>query len=305
LGAGLGAMTWGLVRALEACGARGRVEALLADEDPAALRTAEVIARAAKEGLGPSTVELAIWTDARDIDAVAHDRSLPRADVIIVGQVLSELAPHADAAERLEAQASLVEHLLDARLASDGALVVIEPALRDRTRHLHALRDRLLASSARPVTVFAPCLHARPCPLLATEGEWCHEDLAAVDLPSWVVPLARAAGLRFQGLTFSYLVLRTDGRSMTAPAPSGAIRFRAVSDLLRSKGKAELWTCGEDGERRRLRRLSRDAGTERGVTFESIGRGDIVTLCGEAGSAVDDRGRIEANVVIDVGPSGH
>src|SRR3712207_8562489 len=60
-------------------------------------------------------------------------------------------------------------------------------------------------------TVFAPCLHAASCPMLAIETEWCHEDLA-VDLPPWTVPLARAAGLRWQGLTFSYLVLRKDGR---------------------------------------------------------------------------------------------
>ena len=40
LGAGLGAMTWGLVRALVASGASGRVDALLVDEDAEVLEAA-------------------------------------------------------------------------------------------------------------------------------------------------------------------------------------------------------------------------------------------------------------------------
>jgi hypothetical protein len=144
--------------------------------------------------------------------------------------------------------------------------------------------------------------------MLALETEWCHEDLA-IDLPAWTVPLARAAGLRWQGLTFSYLVLRKDGRTVRAGMPEGegrAVRFRAVSDLLRTKGKAELFICGEDGLRRRIRRLDRDAPADesgQGVDFLDLHRGDIVTLrTDEVAGPIDERGRVMAgaHVAIDV-----
>ena len=315
LGAGLGAMTWGLVRALEASGASGRVEALLVDEDEEVLRKAAEIARAANAILGGSSIEVAIETRVASL-APFVDRKhggSPRAglrDVVILGQVLSEIDPRAEPAERLERHAALVKHVLDTAVAPDGAVVIVEPALRDRTRHLHAVRDRLLDAGA--ATVFAPCLHAGKCPMLPVETEWCHEDLP-LDLPAWTVPLARAAGLRWQGLTFSYLVLRKDGKT---PAPragedTSALRFRTVSDLLQSKGKAELFVCGEDGVRRRIRRLDRDAGADSGVPFSELRRGDIVTLgvpAAATGGApapapIDERGRVVrgAHVAIDVG----
>lgn len=325
LGAGLGAMTWGLVRALAASGASGKVEALLVDEDEEVLRKAVEIVRAARSVLGASPVELAIETRVASLGApgapgdrdraVTGDRkqggawSGPR-DVVILGQVLSEIAPRSEAAARLETQATLVRQLLETSVAPDGALVIVEPALRERTRHLHGLRDLLLEEGS-PVTVFAPCLHAGKCPMLPLETEWCHEDLP-VDLPPWTAPLARAAGLRWQGLTFSYLVLRKDGQ-VSAPRleeRSGQVRFRTVSDLLQTKGKAELFVCGEDGVRRRIRRLDRDASVERGIPFSDVRRGDIVTLSPAADegsdaaacSPIDERGRIAAgaHVAIDV-----
>ena len=138
----------------------------------------------------------------------------------------------------------------------------MEPALCERTRHLHAVRDGVL--DARAASVFAPCLHAAPCPVLQVPGEWCHEDVA-VDLPPWLEPVARAAGLRWQGLTFSYLVLRRPGERTLAqllPASPGA-RARIISDPLVSKGKREHFVCGETGDgladRARVSRLDRDA----------------------------------------------
>lgn len=318
LGAGLGAMTWGLVRALEASGATGRVEALLVDEDEEVLASAQGIARAAHAVFGDRPIELAVTTRAERLASATTRHAGEPVDVAIIGQLLSEIDPRSPSAERIETHASLLAHVLRTMVAEDGALVVIEPALRERTRHLHSVRDRLL-ELGEGVTVFAPCLHAARCPALAIETEWCHEDLP-VDLPPWVVPLARAAGLRWQGLTFSYLVLRKDGRLALPRRPPGDdFRFRAVSDLLRSKGKTEVFACAEDGSRPRVRRLERDAGSEQGIQFHDIRRGDIVTLrstgveksqsvdrCGDdeaerSMSPVDARGRVKADVAIDVG----
>ncbi|HEY8078387.1 MAG TPA: small ribosomal subunit Rsm22 family protein, partial [Labilithrix sp.] len=199
----------------------------------------------------------------------------------------SELDHDLGVAARIEKHAALLEKLL-ASVGEHGSVVVVEPALKSRARHLHAVRDRVASR------VFSPCLHARPCPVLAGEGDWCHDDLP-VDLPAWLVPLARAAGLRWQGLTFAYVVLRRDGRTLAGelrPAAPNRLRLRVVSDRLETKGKTELFACTEAGERPRLRRLDRDVGDDE----PAIARGDVVTIDGP----IDERGRIGRDVAIDV-----
>lgn len=303
LGAGLGAMTWGAVRALAAAGARGAVEARLVDADARALAAAEQIVRAAHAAplVVPEGVALTVRTDVRDLSRAGFDvGSLGPADLVLVGQVLSELDGSAEPGERASRHAALLEALLERVVAPGGALVVVEPALRSRTRHLHAVRD-LLVSGEREggarATLFGPCLHAAACPALASEGDWCHEDLG-VDLPAWLAPLARAAGLRWQGLTFSHLVLRKDGRTLTSRMPAGGLRLRVVSDRLVTKGKTEVFACTEAGERVRLRRLERD---ERAApsAWDTLRRGDLVRLAG----GELERGRVGADVAVDVWPA--
>jgi ribosomal protein RSM22 (predicted rRNA methylase) len=287
VGAGLGAMTWGVVRALEAAGKKGRVESLLVDADARALEVATKIASAAPRG----AIELAITTRAQRVGA-----KLPEADLVIVGQVLSELDTELDVTARVEKHAKLVSELLRDSVAADGALVVVEPALRDRTRHLHAVRDRLVGGGA---TVFAPCLHAEACPALVKEEDWCHEDVA-VDLPAWLVPLARAAGLRFQGLTFSHLVLRKDEGKLVTRLREGGLRLRVVSDVMRTKGKTEVFACTAAGQRVRLRRLERDEKASPSA-WDELNRGDVLTVR----PAPDQNGRLSTTVEIDVWPPRH
>ncbi|MBX3191417.1 MAG: hypothetical protein KF819_30760 [Labilithrix sp.] len=301
LGAGLGAMSWGVARAARACGVR-RVDALFVDDDREALSAAEAIAREAASRLGESEPRVDVRTR---VERIAPQMKLPEADVVILGQVLSELDLSLEPRERVARHATLARDLLSRVVAPHGSLVIVEPALRDRTRHLHAVRDALVEEA----TVFGPCLHAQRCPALLTEGEWCHEDLA-VDLPPWLVPLARAAGLRWQGLTSSVLVLRRDGARLgdlgageRQGDDGGKVRLRVVSDLIATKGKAELFACTAAGERRRLRRLDRDgAGAANGSSWHDLRRGDVVTLTGRGAPPIDDRGRVSATVEIDVWP---
>jgi ribosomal protein RSM22 (predicted rRNA methylase) len=307
LGAGLGAMTWGIARALAASSrvepARLRVDALLVDEDAEVLGVAELLAREAAACLGAALPTLALRSRAQRL---APGMALPEADVVVLGQVFSELDLALEPAERVARHAALVADLLDRVVAPEGSLVIVEPALRDRTRHLHALRDALVAQGR---TVFAPCLHALACPMLATEGEWCHEDLP-VDLPAWVVPLAREAGLRWQRLTFSYLVLRRDQRRLVeqarVPSERAHVHLRVISELMLTKGKAEIFACTAAGERLRVRRLDRDAGSPAAEAWAGIGRGDVVSL--HAGphtdAPLDERGRIAPSAEVDVWPTG-
>ena len=308
LGAGLGAMTWGIARALTTTAATVPIDALLVDDDADALSAAEAIAREAFARPGPHAPALTVHTRK---ERIAAGMKLPEADLVVLGQVLSELDVALAPEARVAKHAALVGDLLGRVVAPGGALVVVEPALKGRTRHLHAVRDALVD---RGTTIFAPCLHAKHCPVLAAEGDWCHEDLR-VDLPPWVAPLARAAGLRWQRLTFSYLVVRRDERRLVGELNHAVgeprVHLRVISELMRSKGKTEVFACTATGERIRMRRLDRDA-TEDGpgaaatAAWSGLGRGDVVTIRGggEAGAVgIDERGRVAGTADVDVWPS--
>jgi hypothetical protein len=279
LGSGLGATTWGFARALAAAGFAGAIEATWVDADAEALELATAIlrARGGREG--------AVTLHARTLAGPAtgpFSGASGRFDVILLGQMLSELDVSSPDDVRRQRHAALVGSLLTERTEVEGAVVVIEPALRDRARHLHRVRDELASGGA---TIFAPCLHASPCPALVRDADWCHEDLS-VDLPGWLVPVARAAGLRREGLTFSYVVLHAGGRRWVdaIEAPAGSARLRIVSGAIRTKGKREAFTCGElpgpEGPvaaRARLMRLDRDE-TPGNAAWDGLERGDVVAV---------------------------
>jgi SAM-dependent methyltransferase len=279
IGCGLGATTWGVARALSAAGLVCTIQATWTDEDALALDVAQQLARARAHREGGVTLELR--AERRPLAPGEAEHAGGSWDLILLGQVLSELDGALEPEARTRTHAQLVAGLM-AKLAPGGALVIVEPALRERTRHLHTVRDAVLA--ARAATVFAPCLHDTPCPALEDPDEWCHEDVA-VDLPRWLEPVARAAGLRWQGLTFSYLVLRPPGERTLVQLlpPSAGTRGRIISGPLVSKGKREHFVCGErgpggeDAERTRVSRLDRDEG-EANAAWSALGRGDVVAI---------------------------
>jgi ribosomal protein RSM22 (predicted rRNA methylase) len=194
---------------------------------------------------------------------LARDAALPPADFVVLGNVLNELPP--------AARLPLITRAL-AAIADDGAVIIIEPALRETARALHELRDAVLA--AQLAHVFAPCTRTiAPCPMLADERDWCHED-RAVTLPPRTAELARVTHLRDDGLKFSYLVLRR------APAPlvDADHAWRVVSAVHAPKGKVELDGCSDAGlvQLRLLRRHRSDANR----AFERAVRGDVVIVDG-------------------------
>ncbi len=102
VGAGLGAMTWGLVRAIEAANLEAvTVEALWLDPDIAALETGLAIARAR---VGAGRVPLTVRTLSRSVDAL---EGLGAFDLVLLGTVLSELDVSAPDAVRLDRHVTL------------------------------------------------------------------------------------------------------------------------------------------------------------------------------------------------------
>jgi precorrin-6B methylase 2 len=239
LGAGCGAMSLGLSTMLR------DIELVAIDRDAAAL----AIAKHALAQLGTS-----VTTQTGDVRKV----TLPPCDLVVMGTVLNELA---------EAEARGVVERALAAVADDGAVIVVEPALRTTSRALHAIRDALIADGAH---IFAPCTRRiAPCPMLADPDDWCHED-RALALPPRTAELARLTHLRDGGMKFSYLVVRKQPLALVDD-PSA---WRLVSAARIAKGKHEITGCSDRG-RIPLRLLKRNRTAENKV-LERADRGDVV-----------------------------
>ena len=264
VGAGCGALSLGLATRMNE-----PLELTLIDRDADAL----AIAAGALRRCAPHA---RVTTIVGDITRAP----LPPAELVLIGSALNELP----VAERVP----LVTRAL-AAIADDGAVIAIEPALRDTTRALHELRDAVLGAGA--AHVFAPCTRrGAPCPALANPGDWCHED-RAVRLDPRVAELARVTHLRDAGLKFSYLVLR---RAPTPLVDAGGAAWRVVSAAHAPKGKLELYGCSDAG-RVQLRLLNRNR-AEPNRAFERAARGDVVVLDGaEPG---DDRVEITRTTAV-------
>ena len=272
LGAGLGTTSLGVARFAALRGAAERLVVNAIDRDPEALAIFAELARDVSELPG---VAIELTTREADIGTPGFARSsalAPPYDLICLGLALNELDPGADEASR--AQRRLERALeLSRLLAPDGALVIVEPALRATSRGLQQLRDAIVRRRAAPY-VFAPCLTREACPLLARERDFCHERLPC-ELPPALGAIAASAGLRDRDLTYSYLTLRNDARSLRELDASQRL-FRAVSGQLTSKGKTEAWLCGETLFARAMR-LDRQRSAANHA-FEQAERGTILAI---------------------------
>ena len=185
-------------------------------------------------------------------------------DLVLAGHLLNELF-----GDDVEARARLCDEML-ARLTPGGFLVVIEPALRETSRALLALRDRLVARGA---SVRAPCLYRGDCPALVRAGDWCHAERAFA-APPLVDELARAAKLHRDALKMSYLVLQAPGAPWPA-LPPGRL-FRIVSEPLPQKGKHGYVGCGPEGRVPLV--LAHKHERPGNAAFLDLQRGDVVRI---------------------------
>jgi precorrin-6B methylase 2 len=265
VGAGCGAMSLGIVASLVSDATGDAAFSIVAiDRDVGALRITGSALRRLGEARG---VPVDITTRAADVQTT----DLPPADLVVIGSVLNELSH--------EARGELVRRAL-AAIESDGAVIVVEPALRETSRALHEVRDDILRAGA--ASVFAPCTRrGAPCPALARAEDWCHED-RPVTLPPRTAELARLTHLRDSGLKFSYLVLRHSAQGLVDAVPA----WRVVSAQMPGKGKLELFGCSDAG-RVPLRLLKRNR-SDANRAFERARRGDVLV-----GPAQPQDGRVE------------
>jgi ribosomal protein RSM22 (predicted rRNA methylase) len=177
-------------------------------------------------------------------------------DLVVAAHLLNELPLD------LEGRTRLVLGWCRELLAAEGAAVLVEPALRETSRALLGVRDRLLAAG---LFVEAPCLWQGPCPALVRERDFCHASAGAL-----VHGRSR--------VDFSYLVVRKQGS-----APADRAVFRVVSDTMKDKGRLRLFACGPAG-RLLITRLDRDRGPSNDA-IDEVERGDVIRLVGATAQA--------------------
>lgn len=269
LGAGLGGTALGASRWFAQHGDADRLQVVSVEQHSSLSRGAQLLADGASS-LSGEFCPVDFHALPRDIldGAIAEHGPF---DLIVAGFVLNELFPGLAAEEREQQLAGLLQRWAG-WLRDDGVLVVLEPALKQVSRSLSAVRDRVQEEGA--ASVLAPCARSGPCPMLEGSRDWCHADLP-LGLPEPLVPIAREAGLRWERLTYSYLVL---GRSALPEVTLDAStqRVRMVSQPLPSKGKLEWHGCGPDGLLR-FTRLNRDKSKENKL-FGTAVRGDLLLL---------------------------
>lgn len=173
-----------------------------------------------------------------------------RFDLIVAAHLLNELAARLD----VDGRAALVAGWCRELLSPEGRCLLIEPALRDTSRALLGVRDRLLDSD---LSVLAPCLLHAACPALQRDRDWCHDSAE-------VLVAGRSR------VDFSYLVLAH------AQPRLDPTRYRVVSDPLKDKGRLRLFICGPKG-RYQILRVDRDR-TPANQALDQARRGDILVV---------------------------
>jgi SAM-dependent methyltransferase len=261
VGAGLGTTTLGAGVIASALGVPG-LDVVALEREPALVDgMSALVLDASEAGL---VAPISLETRAVDLETTAFG-TLTRGgpfDLILLGLCLNEL--YEGAPDPVEKRAHFVDALAKA-LAPGGALIVLEPALSETTRALMAIRDALVE---RGRGIFAPCPPSTArCPLLTRERDWCHEDLPLA-LPAGLAAVAKQAGLRFEGLTYSYLTLR-EGASLAEQLGGHA---RVVGGPVKSKGKSELLLCA-GGHHHRLTVLDR-----KGIEPLAAARGSVLAI---------------------------
>jgi ribosomal protein RSM22 (predicted rRNA methylase) len=214
-------------------------------------------------------------------------------DLIILANCLNEI--HNDTKDPIENRTGLVTEALSL-LAPHGTMMVVEPALRETSRALHQIRDRLL--QAKHCTVYSPCLHESGCPALAKPDDWCHEE-RVWEPPAVIRQIDEEVGFIKDALKFSYLLLRKDGKTITERRPDV---YRVVSELRELKGEKRAWLCNEQG-RQEVGRQNRLA-SPLNEAFDQWHRGAIVqiewVIRKERGGRVSSLGRIDRDASVQI-----
>lgn len=243
-----------------------------------------------------SVGEASLRTHEGDLERrawVEHVRRGEQFDLIILTNCLNEV--YLDSKDPIAMRVDLVGEALSL-LTPHGTMMIMEPALRETSRELHRLRDRLLQE--KHCFVYSPCLHELSCPALVKPDDWCHEERAWKP-PGIIQEIDEQVGFIKDALKFSYLLLRKDGKTIVERRPD---LYRVVSELRGLKGEKRAWLCNEQG-RQEVGRQDRLA-TPNNKPFDQWHRGAIVQIerivHKERRGKVSTLGRIECDAAVEI-----
>jgi ribosomal protein RSM22 (predicted rRNA methylase) len=167
------------------------------------------------------------------------EKGRARADLLVAANFINELEGDSrgrqrrDAAE--EGEASSEELLLEKweqQVADNGAILLIEPAMRATSRRVSRVRQ---AALGRGWQVAAPCPHHGDCPMPGVRGgPWCHFNFRPDGAPDWLTRFSRSVRLPKERGSLSFLLL-TRGEAcpvtVAVPGPArGNLMVRAISE---------------------------------------------------------------------------
>jgi len=265
LGAGPGAAGLAVAALLEEMPEALSIEVLGLDRSPAALAFFEVIVKDLHD-YWPRTR----WTfrvgDLRDPSTwrIPPDSAW---DLVVVSFALGE-AFYGQPDARVYAWLRQVLRYV----SPQGLLIITEPALRETSERLEGLRDAIARSGE--AFIWGPCLHHRPCPLLAEGRFWCHE-VRRWDVPESLAFLNRRLYRTIQVLKFSFLTL---GLQAPPPWPAGPAWFRLIAPMAEMKGKFQTVGCASDGQKYTYEVLRRHLDADGIARLRRIERGDVLSV---------------------------
>lgn len=265
VGAGCGSMSLGLLEMLASnphiCPDKLELDAL--DVSSSVLKIWSMVVNEWIKSLAlPASINVSLLTQCL-IQPVHLEKMY---DLILLGNVINELP--------VNLHLPIIKQFLG-HLSHHGQLIIIEPALCHTSRALHHLRDQL--AQEKLADIFAPCTRKGFCPALKSSTDWCHECRTWLPPPE-LMKLANLTSLRRRDLKWSYLTLNRHGARIGSRDPAGDRTFRVVSELLTSKGKQEIFLCGEAG-RIKATLLNRDR-TAQNAAFKRLHRGMLINFDG-------------------------
>jgi len=163
---------------------------------------------------------------------------------------------------------------LKSHLARDGAIIFVEPALREPARRLCLLRDRLHKDG---MTIFAPCLAEGPCPETQTGEGYCFHSIK-VPLNGYLQKLGDLAGLRRHEVNFHYLTITPGDDEPGGHVPPDLAGPHARTISYGAKGRmGYVFHCchGAGLLRANLDRWSDDGGEEK-IRTKRLPHGTII-----------------------------
>ena len=150
----------------------GSVEVVAVDNSPSALTQATQLWNRYCQAAGITAARFQSHKgDLEQAAWIQQTRLRAPFDIIILANSLNEI--YVDVKDPIGARSKFVTEAL-ALLAPSGTMMIVEPALRETSRALHHMRDRLLRE--KECTIFSPCLHENSCPALVNPYDWCHEE---------------------------------------------------------------------------------------------------------------------------------